>query len=274
MLAINGTMSVLVAPVSPPESGPDWPILICLLGGFHVLKAGRVVSFHGEKVGSLLSYLGLRHQQSVPRGLILETIWPGHTTALAGQSLNSLTYSLRKSLGDEIHGHAPITYEDGCYRLNKEAGVSVDVAWFEALVHTGDQHVFANNLPAAIPSYMQAVQLYHGDVFAGADINAVITRERLRALFLTVLARLADYGFATNSYGRCLHYANRLLENDACREDAHRLVMRCYVRQGERAQALRQYHLCASILHTEFDAPPEQATSQLYDQIRLAPHTI
>ncbi|MCL4266849.1 MAG: hypothetical protein KJ069_26955 [Anaerolineae bacterium] len=251
-----------------------WPILICLLGEFRVLKGGRPMPLPGGKAEILLRHLGLQHDQPVPRDLLLEVVWPGHAPDLAGQSLNSLTHSLRKLLSDQIGGDTPVLHEDGYYRLNQAAGVGVDVSCFETLVKSGDQHILAKDPAIAISLYTQAAQIYRGDLCAGTDINSVMVRERLRAHFLTVLARLADYYFSAGEYGRCLQYANRLLENDACREDAHRLVMRCYVRGGQRAQALRQYHLCVDVLHTEFDAVPEQQTLLLYDQVRLTPHTV
>lgn len=252
----------------------DWPILVCLLGEFRVLKGGHPISLNGSKAELLFRCLGLQPEQSVPRDLILETMWPGHPPNLSGQSLNSLTHSLRKLLGDEIDGDMPVVHEDGYYRLNQEAGVGVDITWFENLVRTGDQHASSNNLPVAVSFYVQATQLYRGDLCADTDIHCVMARERLRAHFLTALAHLADYYFSTSEYDHCLHYAEQLLKHDPCREDAHRLMMRCYVRRGERAQALRQYRLCVDILHEEFDAVPEQQTLLLYDQVRLTPHTV
>jgi hypothetical protein len=50
--------------------------------------------------------------------------------------------------------------------------------------------------------------------------------------------------------------------------------MRCHVRRGERAQAMRQYRICCSILQDEFDALPEPATQLLYQQIRLDPASL
>jgi DNA-binding SARP family transcriptional activator len=267
------TVEQTAVPIHPTHSTTA-PLLICLLGEFRLLKSGQPIPIHGGKAEMLLRYLALHHPQPVSRQLLLELIWPGHDPLLAGQSLNSLTYSLRKYLGDELDGEPPVLHEDGYYRLNEEAGVIVDVAAFEALVKMGDQHLFAHRLTAAIPCYTQAEQLYRGDLCADIDINTVMIRERLRAHFLAVLARLADYYFSLNEYGRCLYYATRLLENDPCREDAHRLAMRCYVRQGQRAQALRQYQLCVNILHTEFEALPEPHTTLLYDQVRLQPQTI
>ncbi|HET7380215.1 MAG TPA: bacterial transcriptional activator domain-containing protein, partial [Gaiellales bacterium] len=61
---------------------------------------------------------------------------------------------------------------------------------------------------------------------------------------------------------------------DPCREDGHRTAMRCYVRRGERAQALRQYQMCEVILREEFNATPEPATRALFDKVRLAPEDI
>lgn len=275
MFIINGEMVVFNQAAPASDNIFQMPVLVCLLGEFRILKAGRPVFINsGGKAETLFKYLGLYTHNRVPRHLILETVWPDHDPVLASQSLNSLTHSLRKWLSDELNGEGPIVYKDGYYRLNTEAGVSVDVTSFEALVKMGDQHAFANRLPNAIPFYTQAILLYRGDLCAGVDINAVMVRERLRVQFLTALAHLADYHFSINEYGRCFHYTNRLLENDPCREDAHRLAMRSYVRQGQRAQALRQYRLCVDILRSEFDAAPEQLTSQLYDQIRLSPDTI
>jgi DNA-binding SARP family transcriptional activator len=97
----------------------------------------------------------------------------------------------------------------------------------------------------------------------------LIERERLRARYLTLLMQLAGTAYKTQRYRRSLTYAQRLLSHDPWREDAHRHVMRCYVRLGERIQAFRQYQLCQELLQQEFDAAPEQDTVALFDQIRL-----
>jgi DNA-binding SARP family transcriptional activator len=164
-----------------------------------------------------------------------------------------------------------VVYSGGWYRLNLEAGVAVDVAEFDQLVDTADQLTQRAELDPAAEAYQSAVDLYHGDLCVGPDIQSLIERERVRARFLTVLARLADYHFAADDYAACLAVGQRLLAVDGCREDAHRLVMRCHVRRGERGQALRQYRLCESILAGEFNAPPEPATTALFERIRLDP---
>ena len=92
----------------------------------------------GAKAEALLCHLGRQHDRLVARDAILETVWPGHDPALAGQSLNSLIYT-RKSLGDESGD--TVVHHDGGYRLN-DAGVGVDLAYFEELIQVGDGYAW------------------------------------------------------------------------------------------------------------------------------------
>lgn len=105
----------------------------------------------------------------------------------------------------------------------------------------------ANSLLAAV-SYNQGLLMYRGDLCVATDIHAVVERERLRARYLTLLSQIADCHYRGNEYSACSEYAWRLLACDPTREDAHRLVMRCYVRQGERAAAIHHYDICVKIL--------------------------
>ena len=128
--------------------------------------------------------------------------------------------------------------------------MGVDVGEFTRLVAAGGRQAQMGDRRAAVESYMRAIGLYRGDLSACSDARSVIERERLRAMYLNLLAFLADERFAAGDYWACLEIAGRLLDGDPCREDAHRFVMRCHVRRGERAQALRQYTLCTSILRS------------------------
>jgi DNA-binding SARP family transcriptional activator len=248
------------------------PVMVCMLGRFCLLKDGHPITMRsGGKIKSLLSSLALRQEYALPRESLLSALWPDSDTALACQSLNSLIHHLHRLLGDELGGAMPVTHADDYYRLNVEAGVGLDIALFDTLVAAGDRQLRAGNNAAALELFNRAIPLYRGDLCTSADTLAIVERERLRASFLNLLARLADHHFEAGDYSACLDYALRLLSHDPCREDAHRLVMRCYVRRGERAQALRQYRLCERVLQTEFSAVPEPTTQALFEQVRLNP---
>lgn len=262
-----------MGPSDPGRS--DRPILVCLLGTFRLLKVDQPVTMHGSrKTEALLVTLAVRPGYRAPRETLLSTLWPDSETVLSGQSLNSLVYGLRKLLGDAIGGAAPVLHDDGHYRLNVEAGVGLDVAWFDDLVNAGDQQIREGNAAAAVELYRRAITLYGGDLCANPDVQSLVERERLRAVYLSLLARVADYCYAHGDYAGCLQHALHLLGHDPCREDAHRLAMRCYMQRAERAAALRQYRLCERILRDEFDAVPEPATVALYDRVRLYPGAV
>ena len=249
----------------------SWPILICLLGPFRVLEAGRPLTVRGGKSESLLCHLALRYALGVPGSTLREALWPASDCTLAVEALHSRIYSLHKLLGPMIDGASPILHADGCYRLNAAAGVGVDVSCFDALATSGDRLAREGHVREAAAAYLQATQVYRGDLCAEMDLHAVVERERLRARYLDLLAILAADAYGTDDDAACLVYAGRVLQHDPCREDAHRLIMRCYLRRDQRAQALHQFRVCQGILSAEFDAAPEPATIALFEQIRLDP---
>jgi DNA-binding SARP family transcriptional activator len=263
-------------PVLPAEAGEaERPVMVCLLGGFRLLRAGCTVPVRvGSKAEALLSHLALRHDAAVPRAALLDALWPEADGALAGQSLSTLIYSLHKLVGGALAEAPLVTHDDGGYRLNGAAGVAVDIVCFDELLARADVQRRAGQPGEADALYARALALYRGDLQSGPDVHAIIERERLRAHFLNALARLADAALEAGDYGACLAHALRLLASEPCREDAHRLAMRCYVRRGERAQALRQYRLCEQVLRLEFDIAPELATRALFEQARTDPASV
>lgn len=251
------------------------PVLICLLGSFRVIKAGVEVRMRSSsKTAALLSNLALGNHYRVSRQSLLSTLWPDSEQGRAAHALTSMIHALRESLGDALAGAGPVVYTAGAYGLNLDAGVGVDIAHFDALASAAERQLHAGDIASAVHSSLHAIDLYRGDVCSIDDLRVVVERERLRALHLSLLARIADQYLRQRDYAGALSYARRLLFHDPCREDAHRLVMRCHVRLGERAQALRQYQTCRQVLAAEFDACPEPLTDALYERVRLNPDGI
>jgi DNA-binding SARP family transcriptional activator len=255
----------------------SYPVLVCLLGGFRLLCHGEVIALRsGGKTEAVLTRLGRASLQGVLRETLLGAVWPDSELVLAGQALNTLVHRLRDLLNEPLSGASPIVQSSGRYSLNHAAGVTVDIDLFKALVAQGGAAWRNSDFPAALGAYAGAVELYRGDLLTHGDENAHLFLERdgLRVTHLDLLMRLSDCFFQQGEFETCLAYALQLLAHDPCREDAHRLVMRCYVRRGERAQALRHYRMVQAILRAEFEVEPEPATSALFEQVRLAPETI
>jgi DNA-binding SARP family transcriptional activator len=248
------------------------PVEFHLLGRFRIVKLGSELALgESPKSQALLVTLATRPNHAASRETLLSAIWPDRDRDLSSQSLNSLTSNLRRALQDAIGGAAPVIHDSGHYRINIEAGIAVDVAEFDDYVLSGDRATQRGQVEDAVGSYQKALAIYEGDLCWAKDIGCLMERERLRALYLTVTTRIADNHFRQGDYSHALQYAQAVLAGDPCREDAHRPVMRCYVRLGQRSQGLRQFRLCESVLREEFDAKPEFATSALFNTIRLDP---
>jgi DNA-binding SARP family transcriptional activator len=247
-------------------------IQVCLLGTFRVVKDGAPLAFRtGGKAERFLGALAVRAPRGVSRDEILGTLWPDSELDLARQSLNTLVYSLTKRLGAGRSGRLPLEVLGGEYRLDDTAGVSVDVAAFDLAVDSGDRLTRAGDGLSAVASYRQALRLYGGDLAVGTDTRLVVERERLRSRYLSSIAHLADHYYLVGDFDWALQCALDLLAHDPCREDAHRMAMRCFVRMDQRAQALRQYRTCRQVLAAEFGVIPESATEELHELVRTDP---
>lgn len=254
---------------------PLSPVAISVLGSVRLSLGGTPMSLAQEsKSAHLLLCLVLAREHRLPRTHILEALWPESDPALAGQALNSLNHQLNKTSARHLNGQGLIVHETGHYQLNASDRLWIDLDHFVRWSETGRRLLSTDDVAAGIAYCEQALALYQGDLCSDSTIQTVIERERLRAAFLDLLVRLADHHYAHDDPGKALHYTQRVLAHDPCREDAHRQAMRCYVRLGQRAQAFRHYRLCGQALAAEFDVQPEPATVALYEQIRLNPGSV
>jgi DNA-binding SARP family transcriptional activator len=118
--------------------------------------------------------------------------------------------------------------------------------------------------------YEVAIGLYNDDFLLDDPYEdwPVLTRERLRVMYLEALDRLGRIYFAQGQFAACSNLCQLMLATDNCREDAQCRLMRCYARLGQYPLALRQYQVCVEALHTELDIEPSLETTDLYERIR------
>ena len=124
-------------------------------------------------------------------------------------------------------------------------------------------------LAAAIGDYGAAEGLYQGD-FLEEDLYDEWPRpqrERLRTTYLDIADRLSEYHRRQGEYTAAIALCQKVLALDNCVEEAHRRLMRCYLAQGQRHLAIRQYHTCVQALAKELDVPPADETRSLYASI-------
>jgi len=163
-----------------------------------------------------------------------------------------------------------ILFEDGHYLLNPAVSVWVDSEEFVQHYEAGRSLERKGKSAEAMEEYEVAESLYQGD-FLEEDLYEdwpIPRREGLKDSYFFTLDRLSRYHLKKGEYATCVHFCQKILAKDDCREDTHRRLMRCYSRQGQRNLALRQYHLCVETLARVLEVPPMPETAALYHQIR------
>jgi DNA-binding SARP family transcriptional activator/tetratricopeptide (TPR) repeat protein len=191
---------------------------------------------------SLLAYLLLHRDGPVPRQRLAFLLWPDSTERQAQTNLRKVLYTLRRALPE-----ADRWLEIGARTLGwrADAPLDLDVEQFERLLAEGQLE--------------EAVELYRGELLEGRyDEWLFDERERLSTLCLEALERLA------------IRYAEQLVARDPLREESHRLLIRLYAASGDRARAVRAYHVCASTLERRLAIEPAPETRALYESLVAA----
>ena len=155
------------------------------------------------------------------------------------------------------------------YRFNRELAHQYDVDVFES--HLAEAARLKTRTPAAaVAQLSQAVQLYQGD-FVEDFVEGEwfrLPREALRRKYLNALLDLGQLHFAQNDFARAAEAYQQAIEKDPVGETAHRELMRCYLRLGERGLALRHYETLKRIMQTELGSPPAPESVALYEQLK------
>jgi DNA-binding SARP family transcriptional activator len=254
-------------PNEPNIGEAGWTIFC--LGRFQVYQSQqRVEKWSSHKSKSIFKYMIAQRERPIHSEVLMELFWPEVESEAARRNLHQAIYTLRKTLPKGRLN--PILFEDDCYRLNPHLEVWVDAEIFLAHYQAGQRLERADCLSEAIREYQAAASLYQGD-FLIEDIYedwSTLPRQNLKQAYLDVLDRLSQYYLAQEDVESCVALCQKLVHEDNCHEEAHQRLMYCYLRQGQRHLALRQYQLCLEALAQELNLAPLPATVTLYQQIQ------
>lgn len=272
------------------------------LGGLSITyNDAPVTHFMSAKVPALLAYLAVT-QRAHSRDALAALLWGELPDADAKNNLRQTLSNLKKFFAP----HLAITRETVAF--NADAPYWLDVEEFEKIrdwrlvleqpenaqsarpraseiaPHLGmlsTQFHLAKVLETPLSTLHSRISLYRGDFLDGFYVRdapefeewVLVTRTRLRDLALHALETLTIYHMTRGEYRAAKNYAARLVAMDAWREEAHRLLMLCYARLGERSAALAQYKTCREMLRREFGIEPSAETNALYERLRAVSET-
>ncbi len=221
-----------------------------------------------RQLKALLAYLLLHRRLSHPREVLADVFWGNESEDRARSCLTTALWRLRRVVDADSSGSSFLRSVSGNISLDPSAQYWLDVDCFEQAAHQVLRQPFASVAPALITRLEEVLRLYRGDLLEGFyDDWALAEREHLRLKYHDSLAYLVAYHKHHGAWEESLSAAERLLQNDAVREDIHREVMELYARTGRRSRALRQYELCRAILAREFGAAPMEETEALRERV-------
>lgn len=268
---IGGEVSTPAATYPPaefaaPNSTPQ--IKILALGEPAVLVNEQPVTHWRMARAVELCFYLLECGQPVRKEQILAAVW-GEVDDHARRTFYSTIHYLRKALG----GEAAITSRAGIYMLDLalvygEKRVWYDVTVFEEQYALGKQALAEETDEIAKAAFEAMIKLYRGDYLQSFDSSwCVLRRDDLRRLYLDACQQLAQLAWRSEKIEESIIHWQQMLTVDACLEEAHYGLMRCYMRQGKRGLALRQYRCCTRTLQQELGVVPGPAMHNLYRRL-------
>ena len=245
------------------------PLAIFCMGRFRVRRNGEWIdewpSLRGQ---AILKYLAAHARTGVSRDVLMDTFWPEADAESARRNLHQAIYSLRQAIRLDDSAQ-PILLVNGHYQLNPHLAMWIDAEEYEKRLLAGRRLQEEGLLEEAALEYSFALGLYQGDFLEQDEYADWVAkhREAKRRSYREAAAFLSGYFYDRGDYAVAIAICKRLIELDGCDEQAHAKLILCYSRQGDRATAIRQYHVCKHALRDELGVSPSAETQALLTSI-------
>ena len=229
-----------------------------VLGTFEAERSdGSAADLVSRKARALIAYLAVESGRAHAREFLATLLWGDVGEERARHNLRQSLSKIRKwcdgavkSVGESV-------------RIDTEV-CSSDVGEFERLSKSDD-----------IDELKACMDLYRGELLEGLTVREadyedwlLMARGRLGRIAGETVERLAAALASSDRIDQAIDVLERRLALDAACEHAHRELMELLGRSGRRAEALRQYQLCAQALERVLGTQPSAETTRLYESLR------
>lgn len=237
-------------------------LAIGLLGPFEARRGDGQPLRLPKKAQALLAYLAMQRGRPVSREQLATLLWGNSPSEQARQSLRQCLAALRNTLGAEAS--EPIVADTASVLLAPSERWATDVAAFEAACQSKSVADLERGNALCRDEFLAGLQI------AVEPFNDWLTleRQRLTALRLDLLQRLAQARAEAGDAEAAIAAARQLNALDPLREEGHRLLMRLLAASGNRSAALKQHEACAQVLREELGIAPDAETERLAETIR------
>ena len=223
---------------------PSEQATLRLLGGFELMTGPRRVRV-GPVSQRVVTFLALYGRRSRP--YVAERLW---LDVSQGRAAGNLRSALSR-MTPEVAG--VIETDDGHLALSD--AVSIDIVRAEHHAHA----VLENHQGTAV-----AASEFASDLLPGCYEDWVLLeRERLRQLFMHALERLGENLLTSGHISAALQAALLAVRHEPLRETPRGLLIRAYLAEGNRVEAIREYRGFAALLEAEMSILPSESLADL-----------
>jgi DNA-binding SARP family transcriptional activator len=221
---------------------------LTLIRSFELTVAGGSIGLP-MSVQKLVTFLALQ-DRPMKRPYVAGTLWFDASEEDAAGSLRSGIWKLKRAEA----------------RLIQTSGAGI---WLSADVRVDlrERTALANRLLSGVASSEIDLDLaqFCDDLLPDCyDDWLVIERERFHQLRLRTLELICDHLTATGQFTRAIEAGLSAAAAEPLRESAHRLLVKAHLAEGNRSEALRQFHLYRKLLHKQLGLRPSTQMLELF----------
>jgi DNA-binding SARP family transcriptional activator/uncharacterized protein HemY len=258
------TLEQSIADLVPSPPQPAASLQVHALGTGRIVRDGiEIVSSDWQRTAARALFFFVLDQSQVRREQACSILWPDVPENKARSRFYSALHDARQAVGKE---RLQYDQDESVYHVDLSDGDFYDVTAFEDAIAAAQ---------ALAPGWQrlarlrEAVALYTGPFLEDIQEDWVLERRReLESVYLQTLVDLGDCCYQIGDTHEAESWYRQVLDIDDYREDIHRKVMLALAQGGRRAEALRQYQVCADILLNELGIEPDPVTQALAHDIR------
>jgi len=245
------------------------PLRIYLTSRVLVEESGAVLLDERRLMGRqghlVFAYLVGEHLRAVSRDELAEELWPGTVPPSWERSLSALISKLRALLASTSIPDVTLTGSFGHYQLLLPADIWIDVEAASEAIDRAESALRGDKPREAWGWAQVAYQISRRPFLMGEEGPWVtLKRSELRDVLVRAHECLSEPSIWHTEPEYAVKHAKEAVAIEPFREISYQLLMRAHAAVGNRAEALRVYERCRSLLSEELGVHPSSQTEAVY----------
>jgi DNA-binding SARP family transcriptional activator len=221
-------------------------VVLRLFGGFELRSSGAAVDIPLSSQ-RLVAFLAL-HDRSLPRSYVAATLWPDTTDEKAAANLRTAIWRLHRPDFDVV--------DAGQVNIALRPDVWVDTRF---VAHAAREQRTTGSLPP-----FEMLDGVRGELLPGHwDSWLVLERERLRQLAIRLFEQACASSLTRGDTHLAVLLALAAVEQDPLRESSNVWLIKAFLADAGRTDALRHYERYSALLRSELGASPARHVEDL-----------